>query len=148
MLIALIGENCSGKSTLAEKLKEAIGAEVVTGRDWLRLAKSESEAAAIFRKRLEDAVGGSSLIYVISEQEQVKLLPQGAVRVLVYADLEVIKQRFAARMHGDLPAPVAMMLEKKHGMFDGGEYDYRFDGVNGSADALCDTIKSSAEGVD
>ena len=147
MLIAIIGENCSGKSTLAEKLKEAIGAEVVSGRDWLRLAKSESEAAAIFRKKLEAAVDGSSLIYVISEQDQVKLLPQGAIRVLVYADLEVIKQRFAARMHGNLPAPVAMMLERKHGMFDGGEYDYRFDGVNGSADALCDSIKSAQGGI-
>ncbi len=40
-------------------------------------------------------------------------------------------------MHGNLPAPVAQMLEKKHRMFDGGTYDYRIDGVNGDAASLC-----------
>ena len=33
MLIAIIGENCSGKSTLADAVSAALGAEVVTGRD-------------------------------------------------------------------------------------------------------------------
>ncbi len=44
----------------------------------------------------------------------VKLLPDGAIRILVKADLETIKERFRARMHGDLPAPVALMLERRH----------------------------------
>ena len=44
-------------------------------------------------------------------------------------------------MHGDLPAPVAQMLEKKHGVFDAGTYDYRFDGVHGDAAALCEELK-------
>ena len=43
-------------------------------------------------------------------------------------------------MHGNLPAPVEAMLERRHGVFDGGEYDYRFDGVNGSAEELCSKI--------
>ena len=55
----------------------------------------------------------------------------------MYADIETIKERFKARMHGNLPAPVAQMLERKHGIFDGEVYDYRFDGVNGDAAALC-----------
>jgi hypothetical protein len=37
------------------------------------------------------------------------------------------------------------MLEKKHGMFDGGSYDYRFDGVNGDPDALAAALRKAAE---
>ena len=136
-VIGIIGENCSGKSTLAEAIQKGIHAEIVTGKDYLRMAKSESEADALFRKKLADAVSGANIIYVISEPEQIKLLPDGAVRILVYADIETIKERFKARMHGNLPAPVAQMLERKHGIFDGEVYDYRFDGVNGDAAALC-----------
>ena len=46
------------------------------------------------------------------------MLPEGAIRILVTADLETIKARFAQRMRGNLPRPVAAMLEKKHGCFD------------------------------
>ena len=140
MLIGIIGENCSGKSTLAERIRDALGAEIVTGRDYLRMAKSESEARALFRKKLADAVKGNSLIYVISEPEQLALLPEGAVRVLVSAELDTIKERFRARMGGRLPEPVAKMLEKKHGMFDGVACDYRFDGANGDAETLCSAL--------
>ena len=45
-------------------------------------------------------------------------MPEGALRILVTADLELIKSRFAQRMRGNLPAPVAAMLEMKHGCFD------------------------------
>lgn len=79
---------------------------------------------------------------MISEKEHIRFLPEGAVRVLVTADLDTIKERFRVRMHGGLPAPVAAMLEKKHGMFDGDIYDYRVDGVNGDADELCRKLSS------
>ena len=141
MVIGIIGENCSGKSMLAEAIQKDIHAEIVTGKDYLRMAKSESEAAALFRKKLADAVSGANIIYVISEPEQIKLLPDGAVRILVYADIETIKERFKARMHGNLPAPVAQMLERKHGIFDGEAYDYRFDSVNDDAASLCAALK-------
>ena len=142
MVIGIIGENCSGKSTLANKIKCEIGAEVITGKDYLRLAKSESEAAALFTEKLRNAVSGENLIYVISEPEQVKLLPEEAVRILVSADLDTIRERFKARMHGNLPLPVAQMLERKHGMFEDGTYDYRFDGVSGDAASLCEALKN------
>lgn len=141
MVFGIIGENCSGKSTLAEKMKAEFGAEIVTGKDYLRMAKSESEAASLFRAKLSRAVSGDNIIYVIADPEHVKLLPDGAIRILVTADLETIKRRFAARMHGDLPAPVALMLKRKHGMFDSGEYDYRFDGASGDADAFCKALR-------
>ena len=141
MVYGIIGENCSGKSTLAEEIKKTIGAEIITGKDYLRMAKSESEAEILFRKKLENAVNGESIIYVISEPEHLKLLPKDAIRVLVSADIDTIKERFKARMHGNLPAPVAQMLEKKHGIFDTGTYDYRFDGAHGDAAAFCEMLK-------
>ncbi len=141
MVIGIIGENCSGKSTLANEIKKELDAEVITGKDYLRMAKSESEAVALFQERLLKSVSGENIIYVISEPEQVKLLPDGAVRIHVYADIDTIKERFKARMHGNLPVPVAQMLEKKHGIFDGGTYDYRFDGENGDAVSLCAELR-------
>ena len=141
MVIGIIGENCSGKSTLAGRIKDAVGAEIVTGKDYLRMAKSEAEAGRLFREKLKAAVDGGNVIYVISEPEQLALLPDGAARILVSADLDTIKERFKARMHGVLPVPVERMLEKKHGMFDGGIYDFHFDGANGDAAALCGQLR-------
>ena len=143
MLIAIIGENCAGKSTLAEHIKTALGAQAVSGRDYLRMAKSEGEAAALFLEQLRRAVDGAHLVYVISEREQLALLPGGAVRILVSADLDTIKARFRARMRGNLPKSVEAMLEKKHGMFDDGDYDYRYDGVNGDPAALCAALSAA-----
>ncbi len=140
MVIGIIGENCSGKSTLAERIRETLGGEIVTGKDYLRMAKSESEARARFREKLKNAVDGSNILYVISEADHAALLPEEAVRILVRADLDTIKERFRMRMHGNLPAPVAGMLEKKHGMFDHGSYDYVFDGVNGDPASLCEAL--------
>ena len=137
MLVGIIGESCVGKTTLARRVADALGAEVVSGKDYLRMAKSPSEAEELFREKLAAAVAGPALVYVVSEPEQLALLPEGAVRVLVTADLATIKERFAARMHGNLPAPVAQMLERKHSCFEDVACDYRFDGEHGDAEALC-----------
>ncbi len=141
MVIGIIGENCSGKSTLAEAIRKEIPARIVTGKDYLRMAKSEQAAADLFRETLRKAVCGENIIYVISEPEQLGLLPEGAVRILVQADIDTIKERFRARMRGNLPAPVAQMLERKHGIFDAESCDYRFDGVNGDAASLCAALR-------
>ena len=141
MVIGIIGENCSGKSTLAEEIKNSIGAEIITGKDYLRMAKSESEAVLLFREKLKNAVNGENVIYVISEKEHISFLPDGAVRILVKADIDTIKERFKARMHGNLPAPVEQMLIRKHGMFDNEAYDYQFDGALGDASEICNAIK-------
>ena len=79
MVIAVIGENCSGKSTLANAIKNAIGAEIITGKDYLRMARSEGEAERVFKARLSAAVYGENIVYVISEMAHIKLLPDGAV---------------------------------------------------------------------
>ena len=141
MVIGIVGENCSGKSTLAEEIKKAIGAEIITGKDYLRMAKSASEAALLFKTKLKDAVTGEHIIYVISEKEHISFLPDGAVRILVKTDIDTIKERFRTRMHGNLPAPVEQMLERKHGMFDNEIYDYQFDGKSGDPSEICGVIK-------
>ena len=145
MLIAIVGENCSGKSTLAKALAAQFSGEIVSGKDWLRMAKSELEALSLFRKKLQASICGANLIYVISEAEPLAWLPEGTVRVLVTADLETIKQRFRDRLHGNLPAPVERLLERKHGVFDGGQYDFRFDGVHGDTQGLCAAILERME---
>lgn len=119
MVIGIFGESCTGKSTLAQLLKSRLAAEVYTGKDYLRFSKNESMARLLFRKELEAAVSGKNILYVISEPEHLPLLPEGALRVLVTADLELIRSRFAQRMRGNLPAAVSAMLERKHGCFDG-----------------------------
>ncbi len=126
MIIAVIGESCTGKSTLAEKLKADFNATVYTGKDYLRLAKSPAEAENVFKNMLQNSVKGENIIYVIAEKEHLKLLPEGCYKILVTAPLDVIKERFAARMHGNLPAPVAAMLEKNHGMFDNTLCDFHY----------------------
>jgi len=119
MLIGIFGESCTGKSTLAQLLKTRLDAKVYTGKDYLRFSKNEHIAKKLFQNELEEAVSGKHIVYVISEPEHLQLLPEGALRVLVTADLETIKVRFAQRMNGNLPAAVGAMLERKHGCFDG-----------------------------
>ncbi len=118
MLIGIFGESCTGKSTLAEKIAAELGFEIFAGKDYLRLAKNENIAKAMFKKKLDAAINSENIIYVISEPEHLPLLPEGALRILATAEIELIKSRFAQRMRGNLPAPVAAMLEKKHGCFD------------------------------
>ena len=141
MVIGIFGESCTGKSTLAEAISACIPCEVITGKDYLRLAKNENMAKALFRKKLDAAMDGAHIIYVIAEKEHLALLPEGAVRILVTADLENIKNRFAQRMHGNLPAPVAAMLERKHGCFDAEQHDIHMVSGETDPDAICKEIK-------
>lgn len=142
MVIGIFGESCTGKSTLAEKIATSFPCEVFTGKDYLRFAKNENIAKVMFQKKLTAALTGESIIYVISEKEHLPLLPEGALRILVTADLELIKSRFAQRMRGNLPAPVAAMLEKKHGCFDAEPYDIHVVSGETDLDAVVEQIKS------
>ena len=142
MVIGIFGESCTGKSFLAEKIAAAFPCQIFTGKDYLRLAKNENVAKAMFQKKLTAAVTGENIIYVISEKEHLPLLPEGALRILVTADLELIKSRFAQRMRGNLPAPVAAMLEKRHGYFDAEQYDIHVVSGETDLDAVVEQIKS------
>ena len=118
MLIAIIGENCVGKSTLAEKINEKLQGKIYSGKDYLRLEKNPSMAMESFKDLLEKSVTGANVIYLITEKEDMNLLPAGAFRIFLTAQLDTIKARFRARMRGNLPQPLEKMLELKHGMYD------------------------------
>ena len=123
MLLVIMGESCTGKSTLAEAVEKGIGGEIYSGKDYLRLAKSQGEAEQLFRRKMEQAVNG---------------------RILLTAQLDTIKERFTTRMHGMLPLPVAAMLEKKHGCFDEETADIRFESETLDIQKAVDEIRKSA----
>lgn len=140
MVIGIFGESCVGKSTLAELLKEKIDAQIYSGKDYLRFSKSESIAKKLFAKKLKDAIIDKHIIYVISEKEHLSLLPDDTLRILVTADLDLIQERFAARMNGNLPEPVKMMLQRKHGLFNNEKYDFHYHSGKDSFNFACDEI--------
>ena len=141
MVIGIFGESCTGKSTIAEALKKELNATIYSGKDYLRLHKNEAEAKKLFVDMLiEHTQKDDSIIYVISEREHLQLLPQGAIRVLVTADIDIIKERFAKRMNGNLPVPVATMLVKKHGMFDNECCDIHIKSGEKAVDDICSEI--------
>ncbi|MBO2517106.1 MAG: hypothetical protein CW338_07545 [Clostridiales bacterium] len=61
MVIAVFGESCTGKSTLADALKEELNARVYTGKDYLRLHSNERMAEPAFRRMLSEAVAGENI---------------------------------------------------------------------------------------
>lgn len=128
MLIAIIGENCVGKTTLANQINEKLGATVYAGKDYLRLEKSPSAAAEAFKATLKASLEGNNIIYLITEKEHIQFLPEGAFRIVLTAELEVIKERFKARMRGNLPMPLEKMLDAKHGMYDNLDCNIKLDG--------------------
>ena len=123
MVYCLFGESCTGKSTFAEKIRAKTGAVIYSGKDYLRLAKNEEDAKKAFRALL--SAPDASVIYVVAEAEQLDLLPDSAVRILMTADLDLIKERFAQRKGGKLPPSLEKMLERKHGSFDDLPHDYQ-----------------------
>lgn len=125
MLVAIIGENCVGKSTLAQKINERLNAKIYTGKDYLRLEKNPAVAEKSFKELLSNALLGDNVIYIITEKEHLNLLPKGAFKILLTAELSVIKQRFKERMRGNLPLPVERMLESKHGIYDNLQCDLK-----------------------
>ena len=136
MLIVIFGESCTGKSTLANNLKEKLNAKVFSGKDYLRLAKNENDAKKQFCALLENSVEGENIIYVIAQKEHLALIPNGAVKILTVQPLDIIKERFAKRTGGTLPPPVAKMLEANHGCFDAEAYDYKVDQNTSLTDIL------------
>lgn len=124
-----------------------LAAGAYTGMDYLRLAKNASIAKKLFQKKLETAVFGAHIIYVISEKEHLSFLPDQAVRILTVANLDLIQERFAERMRGNLPAPVAAMLERKHGCFDNERYDIRVVSGEDDLDSICASVRSMANAL-
>ena len=141
MVLGIIGESCTGKSSIAGELSNRMNTTVYTGKDYLKLAKNENEAKKRFKDLLSsDEASNSVFIYIISEREHLPLLPPDAIRILLVSDLDVIKERFAKRIGGKLPPAVAEMLERKHGLFDDEQYDLKICNDGSSIHDACDRI--------
>ena len=125
MLIAIIGENCVGKNTLAKKICEKINAKIYSGNDYLRLEKSPTLALEKFKLMLLNAVNGENLIYLVTDKSHLGLIPTDAYKIVLTAELSTIEQRFKERMNGTLPPPVQSMLERKHGIYDNLQCDLK-----------------------
>ena len=140
MVIGIFGESCTGKTTLADKIAARFPCEIISGKDYLRLAKNENIARELFRKKLTAALTGDNIIYVIAEKTHLSPLPEGCIRILVTAALKTITCRFAQRMHGSLPSPVAAMLERNHGCFDGEPHHFHMISDETDPEVLCQCI--------
>jgi adenylate kinase family enzyme len=120
MLFIFMGPSCSGKSTLADLIKKEKGMQIYTGKDYLSFVKNENEAWKILMDKLAAAsnskeLSGEAIVYIITDKNIVSKLPSlnNVVRVKFTADLDIIKDRFAKRMKGNLPQPVEKMLERQ-----------------------------------
>lgn len=121
MLYIFMGQSCTGKSTMADKVKGLVDVEVYTGKDYLRMAKSENEAWELFYKKLSDAASNKDslekpIIYLITEKIQLDRIIniEGSCKVKFTSTIDTIKSRFAQRMHGILPQPVERMLNSQY----------------------------------
>ena len=80
-----------------------------------------------FKTILKESVTGDNVIYLITEKEHLNLLPEGTFKIVLTAELEVIKERFKERMRGNLPLPLEKMLEAKHVMYDNLDCNIKLD---------------------
>jgi cytidylate kinase len=143
MVICIMGESCTGKSTAADYIKKETGAKIFTGKDYLKLAKNEDEAKKTFRSLLESHVSETQgVIFVVSEKEDLILVPENALKILFTADINVIKERFKERMHGNLVPPVEKMLERKAGLFSDVQHDLVIESDQISKEEMNEKLKS------
>lgn len=54
MVIGLFGESCTGKSTIANELKEKLNSTIYSGKDYLCLSKNESQSKKVFSTLLNE----------------------------------------------------------------------------------------------
>lgn len=143
MVICIMGESCTGKSTAVVYIKKETGAKIFTGKDYLKLAKNEDEAKKTFRSLLESQVSETEVvIFVVSELEDLSLVPENALKILFTADINVIKERFKERMRGNLVPPVEKMLERKAGLFNELQHDLVIESDQISKEEMNEKLKS------
>lgn len=147
MLYILMGQSCTGKSTAARSLQKLTGAEVFTGRDYLRMGSNENAAWQNFIDRLASAArskdASESIIYVLTERDDLSGLSMldDAIRVKFTASIDTIRSRFAQRMNGHLPPPVEKLLDRQFEAWKDVEADLYVDTTEErSSDEIARTI--------
>lgn len=151
MLLILMGASCTGKSSAAECISKEKNLRVFTGKDYLRLGRSESEARKKFDEMLKEASSSRewterSLLYIITDISDIdKIKSEHAVRVLFTADTALVKERFSRRMNGHLPKPLEMMLEKQLKNWENVSSDLSLDTTELKPQEITNTIMSFCE---
>jgi nicotinamide riboside kinase len=141
MLYCFMGASCTGKSSAAESAAKKTGAKVYTGKDYLKLAKNAADAQKVYKELLEQSVlGEANVIAVISETEDLALVPKGAFKVLFVTEPDIMKQRFSQRMNGHLPPAVETMLERKAAAWGGQSFDMKIESHLHEPDEIADII--------
>jgi adenylate kinase family enzyme len=147
MLFIFMGPSCSGKSTLADLIKKEKGMQIYTGKDYLSFVKNENEAWKILMDKLAAAsnskeLSGEAIVYIITDKNIVSKLPSlnNVVRVKFTADLDIIKDRFAKRMKGNLPQPVEKMLERQVKDWEDVSCDICIDTTSTDSASLADKV--------
>lgn len=125
MVVVFMGPICTGKSSVAELIREKTNIQVVTGKDYLRLASDEDEAWKLFLKKVKIAVNANphsenSMIYILDDTERVEdLMRIDGVRCVKFsATLDAIRDRYETRMQGELPGIVIKMLRSQLDSWD------------------------------
>ena len=121
MVYIFMGPSCTGKSTAVRRVKEIADVEVFTGKDYLRMAKGESEAWQLFYDKLINASSSKEpikerIIYLITAKDEYIRIKdmENLYKIKFSASIDAIKERFSHRMHGRLPQAVELMLERQY----------------------------------
>jgi len=125
VVVVFMGPCCTGKSSVAELIREKTNIQVVTGKDYLRLSTNEDEAWELFLNKIETAIhanphSNDSIIYIMDDAERVEdlLRIRGVQCVKFSATIDAIKDRYEARMQGELPGVVVKMLNRQKEAWD------------------------------
>ncbi len=120
-----MGPNCTGKSSVAELIREKTNIQIVTGKDYLRLSNDEEEAWKLFLRNINVAIGEKlnsekSIIYILDDADKVIDLStvKGLKMVKFNASVDAIKKRYETRMQGELPGVVVKMLRLQKSSWD------------------------------
>jgi len=117
MLYLFMGPSCTGKTYIADQIVDQKSIEVVTGKDYQRLAKNENIAWKLFMKQMKEAQESTDkdMIYVLTEIDKLSELEtlNQAQKVRFDAEENVIFQRFSQRMGRELPPPLEQMLRRQ-----------------------------------
>ena len=125
LVLIFMGPYCTGKSSVAELIREKTNIQIVTGKDYLRLSSDEGEAWQLFLDQIysvtaEKLNSEKSIIYILDDAERVSdFVDIKGIRLVKFsATLEAIKHRYEARMQGELPGVVVKMLNEQRNAWD------------------------------
>jgi len=81
MVIGIFGASCTGKSSIANEIAKKTTAQVYTGKDYLRGARSEAEAKKQFIDMLSSNESGNDYISIIRWYDPMVIIADAIINV-------------------------------------------------------------------